>query len=382
MTEQEKTIFFALIRSAIWQTPIDLSLFEKPNWTWKNVLRNLHHQQLIGVVSSVLLDLPGSYLPDNASILYIKSVLASQTKKHYAVNKAIPEIFDLLEDAGCRPVLLKGQGLASLYPNSNLRPCGDIDIYVGEEDYIKACHLIDQYCGLPFQSVQKSKENHYEARYKGDAIIEIHRTSGEPVLSEYQKDYLQWEKESLQPVSCSHIVLTGKIVSVPSLSFNSVYLLNHYLSHQREFGIGLRQLVDYAMVLQALDQKEIPQIKTFGFLRPYQIIAGILHFQLGLSPEHIPYFDPKIAIQSQGRVLSTLLENGNFGRSNKLHHEQYSYGFKRWYYIIRNRFHQLRSIYVLLPQLAIREAIHLFPNALCRFALHYYKRVATFACHK
>lgn len=319
------------------------------------------------MVAPTILTLPYEYLPDQESINYIKSIFASLTKKHYEINRAIVESFQLLEEAGCHPVLLKGEGLASLYPNPNLRSCGDIDVYVGEKDFETACHIIDKYCGIPYHQIEKTNHRHYQTRRKGNAIFEVHRIAGDSIFRKYKKSFRRWASNSLQPENCQRVTILGKDILIPNHSFNSLYLLNHYLEHQSEFGIGLRQLVDYALLLHSASIS--PQIE-FGLQRPFLVISGILHQQLGLSQEYLPNYNPQLAQKSQGFALQTILDNGNFGEYNVNYHARYPYGIQRWIQIMKNKYTQLRCLAVFSPQLAINRAILFFPNALYRVVTH------------
>jgi hypothetical protein len=68
----------------------------------------------------------------------------------------IAEVMQHLRGAGIEPIMGKGWAVASQYPEPGLRPCGDIDLYVGREDYAAAAlalrgevgELVDLHCGF------------------------------------------------------------------------------------------------------------------------------------------------------------------------------------------------------------------------------------------
>jgi len=68
----------------------------------------------------------------------------------------IAEVVQRLRGAGIEPIMGKGWALARLYPEPGLRPCGDIDLYVGRQDYAAAAlalrgeigELVDLHCGF------------------------------------------------------------------------------------------------------------------------------------------------------------------------------------------------------------------------------------------
>ena len=65
------------------------------------------------------------------------------------LKQILASAVSLLRQHGIEPVLLKGFGLAMLYPNPNLRQFGDIDLFVGLDNFasIFASGEIWQYLG-------------------------------------------------------------------------------------------------------------------------------------------------------------------------------------------------------------------------------------------
>ena len=63
-----------------------------------------------------------------------------QTQAHMTIQ--LKAVWQALEKAGIRPVLMKGAGLAAYYPSPEQRQWGDIDLFVGKEQYHPACAAI------------------------------------------------------------------------------------------------------------------------------------------------------------------------------------------------------------------------------------------------
>ena len=72
----------------------------------------------------------------------LKAFVMSNMATHSALNNTVVRVVALLDDAGVQSVLLKGQGSARNYPVPELRQCGDIDLYVGEENYARVHELL------------------------------------------------------------------------------------------------------------------------------------------------------------------------------------------------------------------------------------------------
>ena len=63
-------------------------------------------------------------------------------QQHVKLQHTLSLAWNALVDAGIKPVLLKGAGLAALYPDPQMRPYGDIDLFVGKEQYHHACAVM------------------------------------------------------------------------------------------------------------------------------------------------------------------------------------------------------------------------------------------------
>lgn len=90
------------------------------------------------------------------------------------LNNTLVSIVLELRKHGIDPVLLKGQGIAKYYPVPELRQCGDIDIYVGQEKFEKACEVIGAMSTPEDHQGDIPSLKHYHTRI-GHAFIEIHR---------------------------------------------------------------------------------------------------------------------------------------------------------------------------------------------------------------
>jgi hypothetical protein len=72
----------------------------------------------------------------------LKHFVISNFSTSQMLNNALIAVVQELREYGIDPVLLKGQGIAKYYPVPELRQCGDIDIYVGENHFAKTCEVI------------------------------------------------------------------------------------------------------------------------------------------------------------------------------------------------------------------------------------------------
>ena len=133
-------VFYSIIRNSLWGSTIELP--EDFN-QWSPIVKLARTQALMGIVGDVLLTrreirdtLPPKFVEK------LQDIPMTNVGMHSQMNMTLQLLVLTLRKAGVEPVLLKGQGLARNYPVPELRQCGDIDIYVGEENYEKAYDAI------------------------------------------------------------------------------------------------------------------------------------------------------------------------------------------------------------------------------------------------
>ena len=161
--EQHEEVFFRTLRSALWgetlQIPEGFS-------NWGKVMKLAKAQAVTGLVGDVILRTPEIMpsLPDKAAE-YVQEIPMKNIIMHTVLNNTLILAVKTLRDHGIEPILLKGQGLARYYPVPELRQCGDIDLYVGEENYEKAYEALK---GVVTEIDEKeaamSYDKHFHAR--------------------------------------------------------------------------------------------------------------------------------------------------------------------------------------------------------------------------
>ncbi|MBQ0088948.1 MAG: nucleotidyltransferase family protein, partial [Prevotellaceae bacterium] len=96
----------------------------------------IHLAQIQGTAPLVYdqLQKADSLLPDEA-LMQLKQACMQNMMMQQEMKGVLATAWDALSYGGVQPVLLKGFGLAALYPQPYLRQWGDIDIYVGADGY-------------------------------------------------------------------------------------------------------------------------------------------------------------------------------------------------------------------------------------------------------
>ena len=358
--------FLELLRSGLWGKPADASIFQG-EIDWKTILRLAKEQTVQVLVANGIETLPKELWPPKVVIFKLMEVRTKTTKMHLLLNSVLAKITAALNAEGIPSVLLKGQGLAQNYLIPESRICGDIDLYVGEENIDKAYDIVAALSNEPKESAAKStnEEKHREIKIEG-VVVELHKKA----ISTYshRQAHIQniWTNNNLnshlQDGTLPSMKFNHVPVNLPSPDFNAVFILYHAAHHMIQGGIGLRQICDWAMYLTKHHAEiNVKELKTT--LRRFNMVSvwkefGIFAVNiLDLDPQSLPLAPKKINSNERTElILVDIFANGNFG-----HYRQPSNTSQATNVIIR----KWRSSVVLTKR--IINKVWLFPS----FALPY-----------
>ena len=166
-------------------------------------------------------------------------------RQNMKVNAVAGKLFAMLREDGFRCCVLKGQGNALMYPNSYSRTPGDIDVWVNasRED-------ITEYAKCHFKLEDDIRFHHLETTMYG-VPVELHFFPCSMNNPLYNARLQKWFKRNAD-LQCSNVVgLPDGIgeIAIPTTAFNVVYQLTHLYHHFFDEGIGMRQIIDYFLVL-------------------------------------------------------------------------------------------------------------------------------------
>ena len=219
---------------------------------WNACYQFAKRQTLVGVLFDGIQRLPKELAPARPLLLRWLSDSESIRRRNMRMDRASAYIYNKVCAAGFRCCILKGQGNALLYPHPSSRIPGDVDVWVmsNREELRRIALSLTEGDG---SSLQESL-NHIGLTVHG-VSVELHST---PALlnSPLHNSRLQkWLKRNADLQCSNRIALPNNAgeVAVPTLSFNIIYQLCHLFHHCFYEGVGLRQIVDYYLVLKNTD---------------------------------------------------------------------------------------------------------------------------------
>ena len=166
-------------------------------------------------------------------------------RQNMKVNVVASKLYSMLREDGLRCCILKGQGNALMYPNAYSRNPGDIDVWVNASR-----EHITEYAKKHFNLGDDIRYHHLETSLDG-VPVELHFfpcTMNNPI---YNARLQKWFKRNVD-LQCSNVVsLPDGIgeIAIPTTAFNVIYQLTHLYHHFFDEGIGMRQIIDYFLVV-------------------------------------------------------------------------------------------------------------------------------------
>lgn len=244
--------FFELLRIALGtQDKMTVALNDAE---WKDVAQMAVKQSVLGILFTAVETLPEEQRPYNDLYIDMYKWVDTIEQRNEHMNKLTASVSNRFRKDGFPNCILKGQGVALLYPKPLRRHSGDIDIWVkGKMDDILS------------YVTRRTKP-----RKTGYLHIEFQLKNGTPIEAHFRPSFnnnfvtnhklQKWFKEQQDEQNENYVNLPNseERIPIPTHAFNSIFILHHIYRHFFGEGIGLRQLIDYFYVLKAL-QEETPE---------------------------------------------------------------------------------------------------------------------------
>ena len=166
-------------------------------------------------------------------------------RQNMKVNTVASKLYSMFREDGLRCCVLKGQGNALMYPNPYSRTPGDIDVWIDASR-----ERIMEYAQKKFELEDDIRLQHLETSLDG-VPVELHFfpcSMNNPI---YHARLQKWFRRNAD-LQCSHIVGLpdgAGDIAISTTAFNVIYQLTHLYHHFFDEGIGMRQIIDYFLVV-------------------------------------------------------------------------------------------------------------------------------------
>ena len=326
--EKNYQAFLALVKAGLWETEVRFASYGEINYS--NLLNIATEQSVAGLVSAGLEHVVDVKVPQTDALQFAGQTLQLE-QRNKAMNAFVASLIERLRAEDVYTILVKGQGIAQCYERPLWRACGDVDLFLSEDNYKKALQILSP---LATSIEEENEYNKHLAMTIDGWSVELHGTlrSGLWLSIDRGIDNVQ-----------NAVFYEGKVrswmngrtqVFLPAADEDVVFVFTHILQHFYKEGIGLRQICDWCRLLwtykESLNHKLLEtRIKSMGVMTEWKAFAALAVDYLEMPVEAMPFYsDDKKWKRKAVRVMEFVLETGNFG-----HNRDYSYQ-KKYPYII------------------------------------------------
>ena len=309
---QDVCLLFSLLREAIWREG-KIILKDLSAEQVRTLLALAEKQAVLGLLIDALIR--NNVRMAQKEVFKALGVLEQIKRGNYNVNEGVVKLHQIMEEYGVDYAVIKGQVVASYYPDALIRQSGDIDYYSNPVYYDRSMQAVKENWGI--QPEVHGSEKHADYDFEGNRY-EAHFLLTD-LHSRQRNKYLQ---RLIDDDKRGAIDINGTRVRTFSSTLHSLYLFLHLYYHLLELGVGLRQFSDWAMILHTckdeIDHEAIKKhLKVFGMEKAYRACGTILVRDLGLSANEFTYELTDYDMRYADKILDVVFYRGNMGHYNK-----------------------------------------------------------------
>lgn len=363
--DKNQKVFFELLKSGLWRTCENLNHVLFNDVDWEEVYSLASGQSVVGMIAAGIDYLPLDARPPQKITLQFVGEALQIEQQNKAMNEFLVELIEILRGAGVYALLLKGQGIAQCYEKSLWRSCGDIDLFLSEENYKKAKSVL--------QPLAYSTETEYDyTKHLGMTIkgwvVELHGTLRCKLSKRIDNTLDEIQEDTFYHGNVRSWLNGRSQVFMLRPENDAVYVFTHFLNHFYKEGLGLRQVCDWCRLLytyrEKLDFSLLEQrIKKMGLMNEWKAFGAFAVEYLGMPISAVPLFNENENQNEKlkwktNRIKDFILMSGNFGHNRDMSH------FVKYPFIVRKCISMGRRIGDLINHARIfpKNSMRFFPR--------------------
>ncbi len=317
MLDNNQQAFFLLLQAGLWGNSVQLRCFDEIDLG--EVYRIASEQSVVGVIAFGLERVDDIKVPKPVALAFASSTIQLESRNK-AMNSFISQLVSDLRDKGINALLVKGQGIAQCYNKPLWRACGDVDLLLNAEDYVKA----KEYLTPKAVSVE---QEHPASKHLGmmvdSFLVELHGTLRsrlsnrvDELIDNVQKDTFANSKYRVWKDGDTDVL-------IPSPDNDVIFLFTHILHHYFLEGVGLRQICDWCKFLlkfkDSLDVSLLEQrLRSTGLMSEWYSFAALAVKWLGMPENAMPLYSKDARWRRKaGLIIKHIMKTGNFGHNRK-----------------------------------------------------------------
>lgn len=286
---------------------------------WTALLRLAGEQKLLPLVYAAVRGTPGFAAVPEA----VRAAARRQTMREAAAQtvhtEAFLRLYQALRAEGLAPVVVKGIVCRTLYPQPELRPSSDEDLYLTAAE-MPRFHAVLLRAGFVLTEPERDYRSAHEARY-------VHPDTGLVVEGHWALFPTEYAVYAALNVQLPDLMQRaqdwesgGVTLRVPDVCDHLIFLLLHAFKHFISSGVGVRQLCDIALWMRRFGAQidwqrvraALRATHSEGFAAAV-IDAGVHWFGLERTAAHIP---PDWETLESAALLADALSGGVYGSAD------------------------------------------------------------------
>ena len=241
-------------------------------------------------------------------------------------EEAVGRFARLMKENGIAYVVFKGLAVARLYPEPFVRTMGDVDFYVPQGDFLRAVEVIER--GLHVEMDKEDVDKHYSFDWQG-IRLEMHYQIETVGNCWHQRCFNRMIDEAMAEHTDSFTVCDsdGKEteVSVLSPTEDLIVVFKHWFNHLLVEGVGLRQTLDLAVLLNAYKDKiNVGRLMTaldgIGYMKAFRAMLAMMKRYFGMDWTDSFFVSDRRDGRYANKLMAAVMESGNFGRRSYRNH--------------------------------------------------------------
>lgn len=330
--EKNTGAFFELIRAGLWERDIRLLPFNPIDF--QRVMSLAEEQSVIGLVAAGLEHATDMKLPKEDVLQFVGQSLQIE-RRNAAMNRFLAGLISNLRTVGIYTFLLKGQEVAQCYEKPLWRSCGDVDLFLSEDNYEKAKAFL-----TPLATDKEKeyvREMHLGMTIDG-WIVELHGSLYCGLSSRIEQELDKVYQDTFFGGAVRSWNNNGTQVFLLKAENDIFYVFTHILQHFYKEGVGLRQVCDWCRLLWTYRDKLNLQllegrIKRAGLMTAWKAFGAYAVDYLGIPVEAMPFYSSsKKWSRKASRINNFILSVGNMG------HNRDSICNRKYPYLVRKFF--------------------------------------------
>lgn len=288
--------FMKLLRSGTFGD--NTALEPMSHWKW----RRLYQMSLMHGVSALVFDGISSRREDVK--LNLPNDLAEQWHKNIGeveednrkMNEKTAELLHIYSKEQLRPILLKGQSIATLYSNPGHRTGGDCDIYFPFEAQGKKA---DEWARKNGKAIDKSDRYTLPYTWNGITVENHHRVQilSNAMLNRRLQNIIDSE---IRCCDSTYVTINGTRIETLPPTLNLLIAIIRIARYIINDGVKLKQLIDLGMMLRTIGAKvdfvKLQQwIERLRMRRMATLEASLLINLLDFNEDELPFYTPTLA---------------------------------------------------------------------------------------